>query len=257
MPIKISTITITCSFPVIFNLENVAKYIDLKPKGIISISYGEKKECNRMINIQTSKKKKKVKPKKKKFYNQATCIVNLKYDSNINVKIFGNGSLQLTGCKNTAQFVSTLDILFFELHKRKAIIDLSTDKIIKKPFCNNMAKFTLEYLHSFNIRMINSTFHIGFQIDRFSLFELLQERGIECSYEPLVHACVNIKFYYNKMKKISIFVFKKGSIIITGANSCDQILESYNFICKILYENYNKIYSTECLINDLIMMEIK
>jgi TATA-box binding protein (TBP) (component of TFIID and TFIIIB) len=86
------------------------------------------------------------------------------------------------------------------------------------------------------------------------------------SYEPTIYPGVNIKYFYNNIneagvcncsskcngkgsgkgdgdcKKITIAVFNSGKIIITGGNSFDQVLISYEFINsllsdKIKYEN--------------------
>ena len=89
--------------------------------------------------------------------------------------------------------------------------------------------------------MINSNLKIGFRIDRDKFYKILLKQGIECNFEPCAHAGVNVKFNYSNNEKISIFIFESGSIIITGAKTKDHILQSYNFITKKLYENYNNI----------------
>ena len=100
--------------------------------------------------------------------------------------------------------------------------------------------------------MINSNFNIGFNIDREKLFEKLILNNYECTYDPIIHACVNLK-YTIKSKKISIFIFESGSIIITGANNCNQILCAYNFINKYLLTNYDKIIMKNILSNSTIL----
>ena len=67
------------------------------------------------------------------------------------------------------------------------------------------------------------------------------KKNVESTFEPCVHACVNIKYMYKNTDKISIFVFESGSIIITGAKTRNHILEAYKFITKVLYENYNRV----------------
>lgn len=101
---KISTITISCCFPkCTFNLINIGRYLEIDNDIIgIKYKYGD-------VNIIKGKyvttvyKKAKIKDlkkiNKKLFYNQISLIV--KRESNaVNVKIFGNGSLHLTGCKS-------------------------------------------------------------------------------------------------------------------------------------------------------------
>ena len=43
------------------------------------------------------------------------------------------------------------------------------------------------------------------------------------------------------MKEVSIFVFQKGNIIITGARSQSHILSSYNYMNDILITHKNDI----------------
>ena len=45
----------------------------------------------------------------------------------------------------------------------------------------------------------------------------------------------------NDKKKISIFVFQSGAIIITGANNVNHIMSAYEYITEKLKKNYNKI----------------
>ena len=102
--------------------------------------------------------------------------------------------------------------------------------------------------------MINSNFNIGFKVDRDKLYDLIHTKNIaECSYDPIIHACVNIKYECDK-KTVSIFVFESGSIIITGANNGKHILDAYNFINKLLCNNYKQIYKSNILSNSTILM---
>jgi TATA-box binding protein (TBP) (component of TFIID and TFIIIB) len=102
--VKISTITLSTHLPNCqLNLTNIGKYLDIDDE-IIGLKYNYAD-----ISIMKGKysttiyKKSKVKDiekiNKKLFYNQVTII--LKYnDRCVNVKLFGNGSLHLTGCKS-------------------------------------------------------------------------------------------------------------------------------------------------------------
>ena len=102
-------------------------------------------------------------------------------------------------------------------------------------------KMNVNNIYNIKIVMINSNFKMKFKIDRENLYQIVNDKKIECSYEPCTHACVNIKYIYKNIKKISIFVFESGAIIITGANNSDHILEAYNFINELLKNNYKNI----------------
>ena len=91
--------------------------------------------------------------------------------------------------------------------------------------------------------MINSNFVLPFKIDRPKLYNLLFKEKYECFYDPIKHACVRVR-YQHPLKLVSIFIFEKGNIIITGAQSCEQIKDAYTFIYKYLLINYKNIIKT-------------
>jgi len=241
--ISISTMTITCHFDVEFKIDNIGKYLDLNISNILSIKYGLSPDTNRSLvkKKKNNHKKKQVKPRKN-FFNQVTVVVKSKKNKNITVKIFLNGSLQLTGCKDISDAFNVIDILTEKLKTTKAIVDpVTLDKIIEKPFVTDATKIELKQMTKFKIHMINSNFKIGFRIDREKLHALLTNDGHSCKYDPNMHACVSIKYQYSDSKEISIFVFESGAIIITGANNADHITVAYNFINKYLIANYYDI----------------
>ena len=105
--VKISTITLSTKLPDCqVNLTNVGKYLDIDDE-IIGIKYNYAD-----LSIMKGKysttiyKKAKVKDaekiKKTLFYNQISIILN-NSGNNVNVKLFGNGSLHLTGCKSIVE----------------------------------------------------------------------------------------------------------------------------------------------------------
>jgi TATA-box binding protein (TBP) (component of TFIID and TFIIIB) len=367
----ISTMTIICYFNTKFIAENIFDHIELNRDNILTVKYNGK------IKTIIEKKKKKKRKKKKEFFNQITIIVNTINNKEINCKLFKNGSIQVTGCKNVLHFITAIKKICEALKKNdNAIINLENDILVveNKPFytneyslnyfynedtkylqtnlvkklnkliqsdsdvnddniitvpvqnvntlvtnesktkkkinlgikynehyiknnsdlkkkkldkiidsfpllmitnnenfkyghiykkslndINDIQHFINKYINNnrgneiininlvkeFKIVMINSNFNIGFEINRAKLFKIMQDKEITASFEPCTHACVNIKYMYKKdtlyEKKISIFVFESGSIIITGANNTEHILEGYKFINNILYENKNEI----------------
>jgi TATA-box binding protein (TBP) (component of TFIID and TFIIIB) len=240
--LRISTMTITCNLNTLISIENIGKYIDLNFGSIVCIKYGNNK-IRTLIKLK--KVNKKSKKKKKNFYNQASIVVDVKNKKRVNIKVFKNGAIQMTGCKNIENFIDAMTVLCSELTKRKAIYDKTECKIIKKEFVTNPENVNVSDIYNFKIRMINSNFHIGFLINRENLYELLSKDGIRCSFEPCIHACVNIKYNYKNKDTISIFVFESGSIVITGAKSKSHIVEAYKFITKVLYENYDNIVKND------------
>jgi TATA-box binding protein (TBP) (component of TFIID and TFIIIB) len=173
--------------------------------------------------------------KKRSFFNQVTLKIFVKSKIKpINVKLFKNGSIQMTGCKSILNIVEVLQILFNEL------------KIIKhgKSFVNDINLLDIDHVINIQIVMINSYFNIEFKIDLNKLHDLLIENHYFCLYDSDKHAGVNIKYEYDD-KSITILVFETGNIIITGATTCDQINEAYKFINKKILENFYRVIKYE------------
>ncbi len=246
--VLISTITVCCELDIQFNVENIAKYIELKRDGIINICYGKDGDptTNRSINPKKKKKKKLKNNKKQKreFQNQISLdvMVESKLKKPINIKLFKNGSIQMTGCKSVDNVTDVLSGIFTELKTIKAIVQKTkeTYRIVEKPFVNDTSRLLLDNIKNIMIGMINSNFIYPNKIDRLKLFNLLNFEGKDCRYDPAIHAPVNIKYNCTD-KSISILVFEKGSILITGAKNCSHIYQGYEFINKYLLTNHKKI----------------
>ena len=241
--LTISTMTVTCSFDTLFNVQNINNYMELKFGGILYIKYGDVNNIRSLIKVK--KKNKKTKKKSKSFYNQATVITDTENKKRINTKLFKNGSIQMTGCKSLEHCIESLKLLCIELKKVKAVYNKKERKIVRKPFISNPENMCLDRVNNFKIRMINSNFDVGFLVNRQILFDILNKKSIICTYEPCIHACVNVKYNYNNKDTISIFVFESGSIIITGAKTQDHIAQGYKFITNILFENYGDIVKSD------------
>lgn len=252
--LSIATMTIVCKFNAQFNIENISKYLELKRSAIAHISYDEDGE-NKVRTLLNKKSKKKTKVKKKSFFNQATVLVKSNYDDKyVNTKLFKNGSIQMTGCKSIEGTIDVLNTICNELKIRKGIIDpITTNKIIMKPFVKDAEFLSIDNVYDFKISMINCGLNIGFQVDRLALYAYLMETGVEAICDLDRHACVNIKYNYNGdgRRKISIFVFASGSIIITGATNAKHIADAYDYISTLLINNYKKVV----FINNLDNME--
>ena len=242
--VTINTMTIVCDTNIKFNASNIAKYVDMDPEGIVKISHGRSGDCLTNRTIIHKKKAKKIKKSKKVFFNQVTlCImVKSKKEKPVNVKLFSNGSMQMTGCKNIENALESLDRIFYELKKIKAILDRPDKtnnklKIVEKPFCDDLNTLNYDSIKNITVEMIVSKFVYPCKINRPLLFELLEKDKIECKYDPELHASVDLKIPCED-KKISVFIFEKGSIVITGARTCNHIQHAYNFVNEYLLKNH-------------------
>lgn len=268
--LTISTMTLTCKLPVKFNVIMIAKYLELSSTFIQTIKCGNNNEiCRTLVPFKHKNKNKKIKIKqnakakpttKKNFYNQVTIVINCSGMIKINVKLFKNGSIQITGCKNISSVIWILEKLFKKLQEFVPKNDnanatdntddtddtVDTDKTPER-YAEPYIFLKILDITDLKIAMINSNFDIGFNIDREKLFNLLIADKYECGYDPSRHAGVNIRFKSEHnisetdIHSSSIFVFDKGSIIITGARNYMQIMECYKFINMYLINNYQKI----------------
>jgi TATA-box binding protein (TBP) (component of TFIID and TFIIIB) len=254
--LEISTSTITCTLDVVFNVENIGLYFNDFDDVVIGKRYG-----NRIVNnivsikkLNTTKKKKR--KSKKNFFNQVSIIFRsatlMGLDPNkltekersktLNVKLFINGSIQMTGCKYLDNITKSLKILFEKLKINKAILNNKME-YVNVPFVDDVKKLDIKKVNVFNIEMINTNFNGMYQINRNKLFQLLLDSNIDVSFDPIIHASVNVKYRlkHSPDKAISIFVFESGSITIAGSNSYNEVLEAYEFIGKFIYENFKKL----------------
>lgn len=249
LDVMISTMTITCKLDLEFNVINIAKNIELNENGIVETICGKDIKRTKMKLKKSSKNKK----KKNHFYNQVTLKINTNNDKIINVKLFINGSIQMTGCKSIDGIIEVLTKLINILKDNKDILEEN-----KKDFkyVSNISKLYIDNIDEFKVAMINSNFSIGFIIDRYKLFISLVKDNIDTTYDPIIHAGVIIRYNING-KIISIFVFESGSIVITGARTCKQINIAYNFINVYLLKNYKYIVKNNNLSNSILNKYLK
>ena len=272
--LRISTMTATCKSNIEMNLEYITRIV--KPVeyftencGILKIIYG--KEILGMCKKDLDGKKNN---KKKVFFNQATIVFRIRFNKlirEINIKLFSNGGVQMTGLKSKEEGIKAINNLFQILKDCKGEIEEKDkdDKIIKKniKLISDFSKFKIDY---FNIVLINSDFAANFEIKRDVLHKMLQNQyHIFSTYEPCIYPGVNSKYYWNKSyknypfkgkcycdnycegkgkgngesdcKKVTISIFQSGNVIITGARSLEQISDAYIFINNVFKKEYNKI----------------
>jgi TATA-box binding protein (TBP) (component of TFIID and TFIIIB) len=219
--------------------------------------------------LENNSLKKHGRQKKKKdnenFYNSCSIIVkgalNIKC---VNIKLFNNGKITLTGSKEEFDGYKSCVVLLEEMKKNKNIFlnigenDIDTLKIM-----------------NYKITMINSDFDTNFKIDLLKLLDILNnnEKDLFTKFNPEKYRGLIIGFYWNtnkkiqdgkcickskcngkgngtgdgQCKKITISVFKSGSIIITGGRLVKQIDDAYKKINSILKEHYHSIIKLSIL----------
>lgn len=279
LPYRISTITATGSVNTEINLDIFYDSLQIcdndNDDGVVYAEYGKKK--SETVFKGFSKKslvnKRKVNSTTKRFDNQVTIVYRKKesceaLSSLLNVKVFKNGNVQITGIKYIEQ--------------GSLLVDAITSILAKVHQDNPMIVKNIESLANmhYNVRLINSDFRIGFLIKREWLYKVFVSHfENDCSFEPCIYPGVKIQYFYNKCnarkdglchcskaclvgkgngiedgscKKITIAVFQSGCIIITGAQSHVQINEAYDFIKGVLHNSRDEIEKKQVAIEDMV-----
>jgi TATA-box binding protein (TBP) (component of TFIID and TFIIIB) len=252
-PFKISTITATGSLTdekLNIDIDTLFDAVSIDPlcaEGVLYAEFGKKKKgvskkmAKRIVVVKNYKK----------FDNQLTLEYKIKMDefhfTILNCKIFNNGNVQMTGVK----YIEQGEVF---LERIRDIIMGSPEMVCDKTrikACN------------YQVRMINCDYKFGFSIKRDCLFNILINKYQNvCSFEPCIYPGVKIQYMWkhgnvngickcpelcaiNKRnsicKKITIAVFQSGCVIITGAQSIDQINEAYDWINAIILSNKENI----------------
>jgi TATA-box binding protein (TBP) (component of TFIID and TFIIIB) len=201
----------------------------------------------------------KKKAAKKSFFNQSTLVVRKRRMENpsqfkeVNIKLFANGGIQMTGITGLEFAQYTLDWLL-------PILKTLPIAISKEPV----------FVKTLKIQLINSDYHVNATIHRDNLHQIVSgpQYSLFSSLEKLIHQGVNIKYYYNtsrtigrpgicncekpcqgqgegdapgQCKKITILAFQTGDIIVTGARKYEQLEEAYHYMNQILKRHSREI----------------
>lgn len=240
--VSISTMSLTCYLGTLFKMENIYDYMIL--------------ELLNIVEIKSSKGRKYIKgytPKSKKgnFFNQTTITMRVEENKYINIKLFKNGSIQMTGCRDLNHANIVINKLIYKLGER-LIVENKEVTFVEEPKNLSVSKFKID--------LINSNFGINYNINREQLYNILTKDGVFCRLSS-IHACVNIKFKSktlddqetNTETLVSIFVFQTGNIIITGAKKAKQVKDAYNYIVHFLNKNKMNIIKKD--INSILSNE--
>ena len=247
--IRITTHTLTFKFPISLNTHYIAYNIPLTKDFIVAIKHGNSDKFLRYI-ISCNKKKsttantKKKSKKRKNFYFQTTLkIIHGEHD--INIKLFRNGTIQITGSKN-------ISFVYWAIYKLFNIFYNEKESTYAKPFFN----CSLSNIINFNIYMINSTFKLGFEINKDHTFFFLDnyfnehqdENFVSCEYDPLRHSGIQIK-YRTENSELTLILFETGKIIMSGSVVYNDIIQVYKTVMYALLTNYDNIKKVKYCLN--------
>jgi len=267
-PVRISTMTVLCDLGIQINLDSFYKNIKSLPYHniekdytLVSLEYMENpaKGTLKIKKKKQSQANSKLLKRRKSFYNQATIIMD--YIKSINLKLFRNGSIHITGIIDVEQGKQAVQFLCDEIREiYEKDSSITNDDISKLGLAN------------WDIVMINSDFSCNFKIRREKLYEILDSKyNLVVNYESDNYPGVKTSFYWNvrdtdktgickckigktcsgkgrgtlaegdTCRKITISIFQSGKIIITGARDKTQIDDAYQFISNIFCEYFQSI----------------
>ena len=247
--VSISTMCGKCKLGTQLNIDFINTNLMLSSDDILTVKINNE-NMRTLIEKKTKKRRttKKQKTNNNPFYNQITVVIrvhegptdNLLDVPKLNVKLFKNGSIQMSGLKNIEYANRALNKLVYCLSQVKAKI--INNMITEFQYVEDINKLTI---FDFEIYMINSNYKVALMIDRAKLYEILLQKKIKASYEKCVRACVIVKYIptINNMddRDVSVFIFEKGNIIITGARNFHHIIDTYEYINNIIWEYRNEI----------------
>jgi hypothetical protein len=185
--------------------------------------------------------------RKSAFYNCFVMILRIKIHDvfkEYHIKVFNTGKLEIPGIQT--------DYIF-----EQVLLNIVN---VLKPYIGE----TLGYKETSTTVLINSNFNCGFYINREVLYDILRFKyNIQCIYDPCSYPGVQCKFYYNpdtnqeeqtggqiseedKLKyknisHVSFMIFRTGSILIVGMCDDNVLYIIYEFLKKVLIEEYDKI----------------
>lgn len=194
----------------------------------------------------------------KSFFNQSTIVLRRKTDQDthwkeVNVKLFANGGIQMTGVTSEEFAKKTMEWL------------LETIKLLpESPFK------TTPSIQRFSVQLINTDYALNKFINQDVLHKILiNEYNLFSMLEKTIYQGVNTKFFYNirnpgvgicqcqkfckgqgtgdgegECKRITMSIFRTGRIIITGARQIKQIEAAYEFLNQVFDKHQNAVLYT-------------
>lgn len=265
--LNVSTMTINTSVCSVIDINVFKNFLKLSENGIAEIDDGNilKSIFQRRNGMPSSTKRKEPtltktgKIRKKSFQNQITALIYMENRIKpLNVKVFSNGQLTITGCKSIEEGQYAVSVLINSLRNTYYILHIENTqkKIYAVENIENIKEIPLKQ------SMINFKYKVNFLIDQYKLVELLERlKGNETKikhvrYEPDHYAGVILQIYldkenpeyiaYHRLKKhkrdLTFSIFESGSInLVVNQHGIEAKDKYYNFLNELLINNYNTI----------------
>jgi len=178
-----------------------------------------------------------VRRRSSRFNNQYTIVVPVYGGRRLNVKVFRNGTLQVSGARSMQ-----------DVHELGEVLALSGHMDIG----------------DYKIAMINSNFDMGGRLRLFDLALRFRETGMHVNYDTQRHPGLQLRYMYNEgnvfsngicgcvigvnertghvdgrcrrcsCNRVTVIAFATGKVVITGARSIVQILAVHEWLVGVL-----------------------
>lgn len=186
----------------------------------------------------------------------------------VNMFLFTSGEIKLCGVTNDEQIKLAIDVLVSHIQKQ-----LNETQML------SLCGTTMDNFHikKINPIMINSDFANNYCIDRFALENLVRDNyGVIAEFDANGHPATKIKYFVNdaynghgrcccpkhfgnaiycngaggasgngpgQCKSVTILVFRKGKVILTGGRTIPQVDKAFKFIKDVFAEDREFIES--------------
>jgi TATA-box binding protein (TBP) (component of TFIID and TFIIIB) len=156
------------------------------------------------------------KMKETAFYNQVTIGYEDAY-SRKSIKLFPNGSIQVAGCSDLFDCRRILKQLSFIL---SVVLGLDDDAPIG----------------DVSVKMINTNFSLNSSVNLNKIIQKFsQAPRFKVTFDPDRYSAVKVKFEPKPgQKQVTASIFSTGKIIVTGAQTLDEIAGAYETINKTI-----------------------
>ena len=185
----------------------------------------------RKITIGYSKKDiiKYKKKNKSAFYNCLVIIYRVLYENNfkeLHLKLFNSGKIEIPGIQSDE---------FIEVCSNRL-------KKILKPFYEDINEI---YEKRENV-LVNSNFNCNYYLNRDELYKIMKYKyNIKCNYDSCNYPGIQCKYIFKNKSEISFMIFRTGSILIVGKCENNELIEVYEYIIKLLNDNFSSIYQQD------------
>jgi hypothetical protein len=212
------------------------------------------------ISFREKKQKKKVEGKKDRFFNCVMFYMQCGFEKPVHIKIFQNGSLQLSGVQTIdmekiEEIVECILILVQEASEEfPNIITVNSDQIgdVKITMINSNFKISPDPKWKINQKQLQSIINENYRIEHGGCWTGVTKTekypGLNAKY--IYKGCLDDYDPHSKKKvngQVTVLIFRSGSIIITGYSVWDHGIEAYNEIVEVIRSNFEEV----CFIDEL------